>query len=70
MKIKFSQHTPRNSERTTIIPKVSILTRKISLEDIANIYLKSYAILVMRKDTFPKIVPEIELASTRKRTSK
>ena len=42
--------------RAFIIPKVSILTRKITLEDLAKIYQNSDAIHVMRKDTAPKIV--------------
>ena len=70
MKIKLSQHTPRNSERTTIIPKVSILTRKISLEDIAKIYLKLDAIPVMRNDTLPKLVLETKIALTRRRETR
>ena len=70
MKIKLSQHTPRNSERTTFIPKVRILTRKMSLEDIAKIYLNSDAIHAMRKDTSLEIVPEMEVAPTRRITTK
>ena len=70
MKIKLSQHTPRKSEGTTIISKVSILTRKITLEDKAKIYLDSDAIHVMREDTKQKIVLEIRVALTRRRTTK
>ena len=66
----LTSHTKKFSLRTTIIPKVSILTRKISLEDIEKIYLNSDTIPVMRKDTLPKIVPEIEVSPTRRRTSK
>ena len=60
MKFKLSQHTPRKSEGTTIIPKVSILTRirKITLEDITEIYIKSNDIHLMRKDTLPYNVLE------------
>ena len=70
MKIELSQHTPRNSERTIFIAKVSILTRKMSLQDIAKIYLNSNAIHVMRKDTFPEIFLEITRALTRRRKTK
>ena len=68
MKIKLSQHTPRKLEGTTIIPKVSILTRNITLEYLAEIYLNSDTIHVMRKDTLPEIVPEIKVALTRRTT--
>ena len=68
MKIKISQYTPIKLEVTFIIPKVSILTRKITLEDIAEIYLVSNSIHVMRKDTSLEVVPEIEVAPTRKKT--
>ena len=73
MKIKLSQHSPRKSKRSTIISKkVSIHTRirKITLEDLAEIYLMSDAIHVMRKDTSLEIVPEIEVAPTRRRATK
>ena len=72
MNIKLSYHTPRKSEGTTIISKVSILTRirKITLEYLAEIYLNSDAIHVLRNDTSPKIVLEIKMALTRRRTTK
>ena len=73
MKIKLPQHTPRKSKGGTIITqKESIITRikKITLEDLAEIYLMSDAIHVMRRDTSPKIVPEIEVAPTRRTTTK
>ena len=70
MNIKLSQHTPRKSEGTIIIPKVRILTRKTTVEDIVEIYLNSNAIHVMRKDTSPEIVREIKVALTRRRTTK
>ena len=63
MKIKLSQYTPRKAEGNIIIPKVSILTRKITLE-----YLNSDVLLAMRKDTMPKIVLEIRGTLTRRRT--
>ena len=66
MKIKLSQYTPRKTEGTIIIPKVSIHT-KITLEDI---YLVSDATHVMRKDTSPKTVPETKEALKRRRTTK
>ena len=66
MKINLSQYTPRKSEGTFIIPKVSILTRNITLEDIAEIYLNSDVLLVMREDTMPEIVLEIRVTLTRK----
>ena len=66
MKIKLSQHTPRKSEGTTIISKVSILTRirKITLEDLEDISVNLDAIHVMRKDTSPEIFLEINVALT------
>ena len=72
MKIKLSQHTPRITKgRTIITRKESIITRirKITLEDLAEIYLMSDAIHVMRMDTSPKIVLEIRAALTRRRTT-
>ena len=56
MKINLAHYTPIKSEGTTIIPKLRILIRKITLEDLIEIYLNSHVIHVMRKDTFPKIV--------------
>ena len=72
MNIKLSQHTPRKLEGTTIISKVSILTRikKITLEDLVEIYLNSNAIHVKRKDTSPEIVLEIKVALTRRRETR
>ena len=43
---------------------------KITLEDLAKIYLMSNSIHVMRKDTSPEIVLEIEVAPTRRRRTK
>ena len=37
----------------------------ITLEDIIEIYLNSYAIHVMKEDTFPEIFLEIKMALTR-----
>ena len=68
MKIKLSQYTPRKEEGTMIIPKVGILTRKITLEYLTEIYLNSDVLLVMREDTFPEIVLEIRVTLTRRRT--
>ena len=72
MKIKLSQHTPRKAKGTTVIPKVSILTRirKIVLKYIANMYLKSDAIHVTREDTLPKSVLVTKVALTRRRETK
>ena len=69
MKINISQHIPRKLEGTTIISKVSILTRirKITLEYLSEIYLNSDVIHVMRKDTSPNIFLEIKVALTRRR---
>ena len=64
MKIKLSQYTPRKTEGTIIIPKVSTHTR-ITLEEI---YLVLDALHVMRKDTSPKIVPETKVALKRRTT--
>ena len=60
MKIKLSQYNLRKAEQT--ITKVSTPTRKITLEDLAEIYLNSDAIHVMKEDTLPKIVLEIKMA--------
>ena len=68
MNIKLSQHTPRKAEQT--ITEVSTLTRKITLEDIQEIYLNSYAIHVMKKDTLPKIVLEEKVALKNKNNYK
>ena len=57
MKIKISQYTPRKTEGTIIIPKVSIHTR-ITLEEI---YLVSDATHVMRKDTSLDTIPETKV---------
>ena len=70
MKIKLSQCTPKKEKGTIIITKVSILTRKITLKDLAKIYINSDAIHVMRKDTSPEIVLEIKVALTRRRKKK
>ena len=70
MKIKLSQHTPRKAEGTTIIPKVIILTIKITLKYIAAICLKSDAIHVTREETLPKSVLETKVVLTRRRTKK
>ena len=64
MKIKLSQYNPIKLEQT--IAKVSTPTRKITLEDLAKIYLNSDAIHVMKDDTFPEIVLETKLALTRR----
>ena len=70
MKIKLSQYTPRRSEGTIIIPKVIILTKKIALEDLTEIYLNTNALHVMKEDTMPDIVLEIRMDLTRRRTIK
>ena len=67
MKIKLSQYTPRKTKGTIIITKVSILTRKITLEYLAEICLMSDAIHMMRRDTSLDIVLEIKVALTRRR---
>ena len=46
----------------------NILTRKITLKDIAEICLKSDAIHVTREDTLLDIVLEIRVTLTRRRT--
>ena len=68
MKINLSQYNPRKAEGTIIIPKVSNLTRNITLEYITEIYLNSDVLLVMREDTFPEIFLEIRVTLTRRRT--
>ena len=73
MKIKLSQQTPRKIKGSTIISrKVSIHTRikKITLEDLTEIYLVSDAIHVMRRDTSLEIFLETKVALTRRRTTK
>ena len=66
MKIKLSQYTPRKAEGTIITPKVSILTRKVTQENLTKIYLNSDVLLVMRKETMPEIVLEIKVTLTRR----
>ena len=68
--IKISQYTPRKEEGTIIIPKVRILTRKITLKDIVEIYLKSDSIHVTREDTLPESELETKVALTRRRETK
>ena len=62
MKIKLSQYTPRKVEWTIIITKISTLIINITLEDITYIYLVSYALHVMRKETSPETVLETKVA--------
>ena len=62
-------HT-KKIRKTIIIPKVIILTIKITLKDIADIYLKSNAIHVTRQDTLPESVLETKVALTRRRETK
>ena len=68
MKIKLSQYNLRKAEHT--ITKVSTPTRKITLEDLAEIYLNSDAIHVMKEDTLPEIVLETKMALTRRRETR
>ena len=70
MKIKLSQYTPRKAEGTIIIPKVIILTRKITLEDLPEIYLNLDDIHVMKKDTLTKIVLTTKVVLKRRRTTR
>ena len=73
MNINLSQHTPRITKESTIITrKETIITiiRKITLEDLREIYLMSYAIHVMRRNTSPEIVLEIKEDLIRRRTKK
>ena len=68
MKIKLSQYNPRKSEQT--IAKVSTPTRRITLEYLAEIYLNSDAIHVIKEDTLPEIVLETKMALTRRRETR
>ena len=70
MKMKLSQYTPRELERTIITPKVSILTRKITLKYIVEICLKSDAIHVTRNDTLLENVLETKVDLTRRRETR
>ena len=70
MKIKISQYTPRKSGGTIIIPKVIILTRKITLEILTKTYLNIDSLHVMREDTLQEIVPRTRIALTIRRTTK
>ena len=70
MKIKLSKYTPIKVEGTIIIPKVSILTKEITLEDQARIYPNSNAIHVMREDTMLEIVLETKITLTRIRETR
>ena len=62
------KYTPRRVEGTIIIPKVSILTRKIILEDLTEIYLNSDVLHALREHTLPEIVLEIQVTLIRRRT--
>ena len=67
MKIKLSQHTPRITKGSTLITRKESITtriRKITLEDLGEIYLMSDAILEMRRDIFLGIVPRIKRRRT------
>ena len=70
MKIKLSQYTPRKAEWAIIITKVSTLTKNITLEDQAKIYLNSDAIHLMREYTLPEIVLKIRMDLKIRRTTK
>ena len=70
MNIKLSQYTPRKPGGIIIIPKLSIIIRKITLKDIAEIYLKSDVIHVTREDTFPESVLETKVVLTKIRATK
>ena len=65
-------HAKKIKRGAIITRKGSIITRirKIILEDLAEIYLMPDAIHVMRMDTSPEIVLEIEVGPTRRRTTK
>ena len=60
----------KKTEGTIIIPKVIILTRKMTLEYLIEIYLNIDAIHVMREDTLSKIVLQTKAALTRRREIK
>ena len=68
MKIKISQYTPREAEQT--ITKVGTLTRKIILEDLTKICLKSDVIHLTRKDTMLENVVETKMACIRRREAR
>ena len=70
MKIKLSKYTPRKEEWIIIIIKVITLTRKITLEYLTEVFLVSYSLHVMRKDTSPDSVPETKVALKRKKNYK
>ena len=73
MKIKLSQHTPGITKGSTLITrKERIITKiiKITLEDLREIYLMSYAIHVMRNETSLEMFPELEVDPIRRRTTK
>ena len=67
MKIKLSQHTPRITKGGTLITRNENITTRIKgiiLEDPEEIYLMLEAILVMRRDIFPEIVPRTKRRKT------
>ena len=64
MKIKLSQYNPRNPDPA--ITEVSTLIKEINLE-ILEISLSSFAIHVMKEDTFLEIVLRTKVALTRRR---
>ena len=60
MKIKLSQHAPIITKGNNLVTRKKNITtriRRITLEDPGEIYLISDAILVMRRDISPDIVP-------------
>ena len=68
----LTTHTKNNKREHSHHKKENITTRirGIIVEDPEEIYLMSNAIHVMRRDTSPEIVLEIEVALTRRRTTK
>ena len=65
MKIKLSWYNPRKAEQT--ITEVSTLARRITLENLTKICLSSFAIHVMKEDTFIEIFLETKVSLTRRR---
>ena len=67
VKIKLSQYNPRKPNLATI--EVSTLIKGITLESL-EISLSSFAIHVMKEDTFLEIVLETKLSLTRIRETR
>ena len=67
MKINLSQYNPRNPDLSTT--EVSTLIKEITIES-PEIYLSTFAIHVMKKDTLLEIVLRTKVALARRRDTR